>query len=297
MTPATTIRHWNIGSTKITQIVEFVLPEGLPGLLPDATPEAILAIPWLRPDLVTARGDLTLSLHAFVIETPTKRILVDTCIGDDKDLAIAPMWSRLSTGFLRRLEEAGFPPGAIDVVVCTHLHLDHVGWNTRLVDGAWRPTFPRARYLFGRIEHEHLETVLASPETDPAWRETNDAVFRQSIEPIFAAGLAELVELDHPVTDEVALRPATGHTPGHVAVVVRSAGAAAIITGDAIHHPCQLVHPEWCANADEDPAASRATRWSMLRDAAAHRHLVLGTHWPGPGGGYIVADGAAFRLE
>jgi glyoxylase-like metal-dependent hydrolase (beta-lactamase superfamily II) len=291
------MRSWKIGAAYVSQIVELVMPEGLPGLIPDATPEALLTIPWLYPEFITAKGEMSLSLHAFVIDTPTKRIVVDTCIGNDKNLAVAPDWSRLQTSFLRKMNDAGFPPGSVDVVVCTHLHLDHVGWNTTRIDGRWQPTFPGARYLFGRLEYEHMRRTLDAPDQEAAWRETSAAVERESLQPIIDAGLVDFVELDHRITDEVALTPTIGHTPGHVSIVVRSDGAEAIITGDAVHHPCQVARPDWGPAIDVDRETSRATRWTLLRNALERGQLVLGTHWPGAGGGTVVRDGNTFRLE
>ncbi|NWK94858.1 MBL fold metallo-hydrolase [Sphingobium lactosutens] len=291
------MRTWTVGAVTISQIVEQIIPEGLPGFLPDATPEALLAIPWLYPEFITQAGEPSLSVHAFILDTPTKRILVDTCIGNDKDLKISPIWNQMQTDFLSKMNAAGFSPESIDVVVCTHLHLDHVGWNTMLVDGLWQPTFGNARYLFGRLEYEHMQSILSDPEEDEAWRECNAAVERESVQPVLDAGLVDLVEFHHVITDEVSLTPTIGHTPGHVSILIRSGGAEAIITGDAVHHPCQLAHPEWGAVVDADGDQSRRTRLSMFTDAVERRRIMLGTHWTGAGGGTLVPDGVGFRLE
>ena len=291
------MRSWTIGNVKISQVVEQLIPEGLPGLLPDATPEALLAIPWLYPEFITAKGDPSFSLHAFILDTPTKRIMVDTCIGNEKDLKISPIWDQMQTDFLQKMIAAGFPPESIDVVVCTHLHLDHVGWNTTKVDGYWQPTFPNARYLFGRLEYEFMRATHSNQDAGEAWRECNAAVERESVQPVIDAGLADMVEVDHQITDEVALMPTAGHTPGHVSIVIRSDGGMAVITGDCVHHPCQLAKPDWGTTVDDDPDMSRKTRWKLFGDAAESGFLVLGTHWTGAGGGQVVRDGDAFRLE
>lgn len=291
------MQSWTIGNVKISQIVEQLIPEGLPGLMPDATPEALLAIPWLYPEFITKKGEPSFSLHAFILDTPTKRIMVDTCIGNEKDLKISPTWDQMQTDFLQKMIAAGFPPESIDVVVCTHLHLDHVGWNTIKVDGRWQPTFPNARYLFGRIEYEFMQATHDNQDADEAWRECNAAVERESVQPVIDAGLVDLVEVDHEITSEVALMPTTGHTPGHVSIVIRSGGDIAVITGDCVHHPCQLAKPDWGTTVDDDPDMSRKTRWKLFSDAADSGFLVLGTHWTGAGGGQVVRDGDAFRLE
>ncbi len=290
------MQSWTIGNVKISQIVEQLIPEGLPGLIPDATPEALLAIPWLYPEFITDKGEPSFSLHAFILDTPTKRIMVDTCIGNEKELKIAPIWDHMQTDFLEKLEKAGFPVESIDVVVCTHLHLDHVGWNTMKVDGHWVPTFPNARYLFGRIEYDFMQATHVDADADKAWQECNASVDRESVQPVIDAGLVDLVEVDHHITDEVSLMHTAGHTPGHVSIVIRSAGESAIITGDCVHHPCQLAHPDWGTNVDTDSEMSRETRWKLFGDAVASGSLIFGTHWTGAGCGQVVEDGETFRL-
>ena len=288
---------WTIGKAKITQVVEQIIPEGLPGLMPDATPEALLAIPWLYPEFVTEKGEPSFSLHAFIIDTPTKRVMVDTCIGNGKDLKIVAAWDQMQTDFLAKMRDAGFPPESIDVVVCTHLHLDHVGWNTIKVEDRWQPTFPNARYLFGRVEYDFMRSVQDDPDQDKAWRETNASVERESVQPVIDAGLVDFVEVDHRITEEVSLMPTSGHTPGHVSIVIRSEGSEVTITGDAVHHPCQLARPDWGTYVDADQEKSRETRWKLFGDVADRGGMVLGTHWTGACGGTVVRDGKTFRLE
>ena len=157
---------WRIGAVSVTRIVEMDAIGGSKFILPQATPEAVLQIPWLQPHFADAEGKLKMSVHALVVETPTRRIVVDTCIGNDKPRAIRS-WNQMQTSFLADLEAAGFPRESIDTVLCTHLHVDHVGWNTMLVDGRWVPTFPNARYLLGRAEFEYWRT---EPDTTAASR-------------------------------------------------------------------------------------------------------------------------------
>jgi glyoxylase-like metal-dependent hydrolase (beta-lactamase superfamily II) len=176
----------------------------------------------------------------------------------------------------------------VDTVVCTHLHVDHVGWNTMLEDGKWVPTFPRARYLIGRKEHAH-------------WSAEGDAEAQQiladSVQPIFDAGLVDLVEMDHRLSAEVRLVPTPGHTPGHVSVMIESQGERAMITGDMTHHPCQLAHPEWSPPFDSDPTASAAMRRGVFEDLADQPVLVIGTHYAAPTAGHVKRDGSAFRFD
>ena len=242
---------------------------------------------WLRPHFLNDDATITLSIHTFAVETAGMRVLVDTCVGNDKPREL-PDWNMRRGPFLDDLEAAGFPPESFDRVVCTHLHVDHVGWNTRLENGRWAPTFPRARYLIGRAEWEF-------------WREVEHPlggdVVTDSIQPVFDAGLVDLVESDAKISDEVRLLPTPGHTPGHVSVVIESGGAEAVITGDMFHHPVQCAHPEWRDFFDTDDALAQKTRASFLSRYADRPVLILGTHFPAPTAGRIVRDGASYRFE
>jgi len=268
--------------------VELEAAGGSRFILPQATREAVRDIPWLYPHFADEEGRLKMSVHALAIEAPGgRRIIVDTCIGNDKQRAI-PTWSGLQTAFLSDLAAAGYARESIDTVLCTHLHVDHVGWNTMLVDGKWVPTFPNARYLIGKREFEHWNA-----EKDAE----NQQILSDSVRPILDAGLAELVELDHRISPEIRLVPSTGHTPGHVSVMIESEGESAVITGDMSHHPCQLAHPDWSPLFDSDRAASAATRARLFAEWADKPILVIGTHYAAPTAGHIRRDGAAFRLD
>jgi glyoxylase-like metal-dependent hydrolase (beta-lactamase superfamily II) len=280
---------WRIGEVIVTKIVELEVTGGSRFILPQATPEAILPISWLQPDFADERGRLRMSIHALVVETPGRRIVVDTCLGNDKENRRIPTWNRLRTSFLADLAVAGYPRETIDTVICTHLHVDHVGWNTMLVDGRWIPTFPRARYLMGRVEHGHW--------TMQNEREDMAAVLADSVAPVSDAGLVDLVETDHRLSDEISFVPTPGHTPGHVSVQIASRGEAALITGDFMHHPCKIARPEWSSTADSDPLQARHTRERVLTDLAETPTLVIGTHFAGRTAGRIVRDGDAFQLE
>jgi glyoxylase-like metal-dependent hydrolase (beta-lactamase superfamily II) len=276
---------WQIGEVSVTQIVELSTASLGPYLLPQADPGALLEVPWLRP-FIDENGRIVLSVHALVVESEGERLIVDTCIGNDKERTY-PRWNRMQTDFLDRLAQAGYPPETIDTVMCTHMHVDHVGWNTRLTDDGWVPTFTRARYLFAEDEWAYWQRE--PQEFGP--------VVEDSVQPIFDAGLAEVVGQTHRVTDEVWLEPTPGHTPGHVSVHIASAGEEAIITGDMIHHPCQIAHPEWSSSADWNQEASAETRDAFLERYADRPVLVIGTHFAAPTAGHIVRDGESFRLD
>jgi glyoxylase-like metal-dependent hydrolase (beta-lactamase superfamily II) len=281
---------WQVGAVTITRIVEIELPvpysERRP-FLAEATPEALRRIGWLWPDYVTPEGHLKLSIHALLVEAPGLRLVVDTCIGNDRPRAITGNQA-LATSFLADLEGAGWSREGVDLVVCTHLHVDHVGWNTLLENGRWVPTFPNARYLIGKSEYDY-------------WRREGDAdqqtILNDSIQPVFDAGLVDLVEMDHRLSPEIALIPTPGHTPGHVSVSIVSQGERALITGDSLHHPCQIAHPEWSPPFDSDRAASETTRRALLGDAADQPVLVIGTHFAAPTAGHVVRDGESYRFE
>jgi glyoxylase-like metal-dependent hydrolase (beta-lactamase superfamily II) len=188
--------------------------------------------------------------------------------------------------FLDVLAEAGYGVEDIDSVVCTHLHFDHVGWNTRLVDGEWVVTFPAARYLFGRTEWEHWSV------TEGAYMNVGDTV-----RPVVDAGQADLVDADHRVCEQVRLVPTPGHTPGHVSVVVESGDDRAVITGDLAHHPIQIAEPDLASAGDSDAAQAAATRRTFLADRAADGALVIGTHFAGPTAGRVTPDGDGWALD
>jgi glyoxylase-like metal-dependent hydrolase (beta-lactamase superfamily II) len=271
---------WQVGDVRITKILEMEYAARPEQLFPEARAEQVTAIEWLTPHYVDARGKLRFSIHALVLETPTRRIVVDTCVGNAKQGRDLPFWNGVETAFLEDLTTAGYPPESIDVVLCTHLHADHVGWNTRLVQGSWQPTFPNARYLIGARELGY-------------WRTRSDlseglAMQADSLDPVFRAGLVDLIEPPHVICPEVSLVSSIGHTPGHVSVQIRSRGHEALITGDFIHHPCQFAHPEWASVADVDPGQASTTRAELLAASADAGALVLGTHFVEPSAGRVV---------
>lgn len=280
---------WKIGRVTVTKIVELEATGGTRFILPQATREAVMPIDWLRPHFMDDEGRLRMSIHALVIETPTRRMIVDTCLGNDKQGRDVPGWNNLSGPFLQDLAAAGYARETIDTVMCTHLHVDHVGWNTMKVDGKWVPTFPKARYLMGRREFQYWR--------DQTEKHDQQLIFADSVKPVFDAGLVDLVDTDHQISPEVSFVPTLGHTPGHVSVRISSEGQEALITGDFVHHPCQMAHPEWAATVDFDSKASTATRRDVFGKLAGTPVLVIGTHFAGATAGRIVRDGDAFKLK
>lgn len=278
--------QWQIGDVVVTKVVELEQRLPVSGLVPAATPDALAPhLGWLAPHFVDAEGMTELSIHALVVQSEGQRIIVDTCVGDRAIPGLDGL--RGPADFPDRLAAAGFAVDTVDVVCCTHLHFDHVGWNTRLDGDRWVPTFPNARYLFCRAEYEHWMAepggyALNCPDT---------------VTPVVEAGQADLVEPDHRLTGEVRLVPTPGHSPGHVSVLIESGGQRALITGDATHHPVQWAEPDWGMTADWDTTMGATSRRQLLAEHGGTGTLVIGTHYAAPSAGRIVAHGDSWRFE
>lgn len=283
--------RWQIGSATITPILESDAKTSPRFLFRDVDKSGVRALadrhPWLE-DHVDPDGYMRARVQCLLIDVGGARVAVDTCVGNDKHRAV-PGWHLQRSSFLEDMRAAGFDPSSIDAVVCTHLHSDHVGWNTTLVEDRWVPTFANARYLFAEDEFEHWQ-LTAYVEGD---------VFGDSVAPVFDAGLTDLVPVDHAV-DGGAIRfdPTPGHTPGHVSVVVESGGRRAVITGDMIHTPLQIADVSLSSMFDTDAAQAADTRASFLERYADGETVVIGTHWGGPGGGLVVrADDGGWAID
>jgi glyoxylase-like metal-dependent hydrolase (beta-lactamase superfamily II) len=277
--------YWKVGKVKITKVVELETVGSTRFILPLATNEEIQKLPWLIPHFATDEGRLKMSIHSLVVETPTRRIVVDTGLGNDKQGRNVPTWNNRQGPFLETMREAGFALDSIDTVLCTHLHVDHVGWNTRLVDGRWVPTFANARYLFGRGEYEYWRDHSLEPD--------KLAVFNDSVKPVVDAGKADLVASDARLSDEITLIATPGHSPGHMSIHIQSDGEEALLTGDVAHHPCQMAHLDWSSTADSDPVQSAVTRRELFGRFADTPTLVIGGHF---NAGHVGRDGDAFKF-
>ncbi|MBF6547599.1 MBL fold metallo-hydrolase [Nocardia brasiliensis] len=282
---------WQVGDLTIHRVDELVLAaETGAWLLPSATPDLIAGQPWLQPAFADGQGVLRFASHSFAVLVDGLRVLIDTGIGNGKTRA-NPAWHDLNTDYLARLADIGFAPEAVDLVLLTHLHADHVGWNTVVRQGDWVPTFPNARYVTARAERE----FWAGYDMD----EARSQMFRDSVHPVEDAGLLDLVDVPmggFAITPGLRLIPTPGHTPGHLAVELRSGSAEAVITGDCMHHPVQLSHPDISSCVDIDPGRAETTRRALLNELADTETLLLGTHFPDPTAGYVRSHEGGYRL-
>ncbi len=268
-------------------------------LLYNITPEIIAENrDWLGPVLVEPGTDkLVLSFHTYVIKTPGLNILIDTCNGNDKQRPSMPAWHMMQTPYLQNLKALGLAPEDIDLVMCTHLHTDHVGWNTKLENGRWVPTFPKARYVMSRIEYDYfLEKHRANPDVP-----LNRGSFVDSVMPIVDQGRAMLVDasdtIDAALTDTLRLQSAIGHSPHAFNFFLKGGGRQACFCGDVMHHAIQCAAPELCNPSDFDHDLSTASRRALLEQCADTDTVMMTGHFPEPSIGRVVSHGDAFRFR
>ena len=276
-----------IGDVEVWRILEINGPYLSPEeLFPDAGPVVREAIETHVPhQLCAATGRLILPIQGFLLKTPQHVILVDSCVGNDKTNPGTEDWHmRSDTRFMAALTAAGIGPGDVDYVLCTHLHTDHVGWNTRLENGRWVPTFPNARYVMPADDNDHFGQGAGNSYTE-------------SVLPVIEAGQAELVSSGHMLGDHVTLIDTPGHTPGHVSVLIKSGSTEAVITGDALHTTAQCWYPDWHFKYDTDGDLAATSRRRLLEEASEANRRVLGSHFALPSIGRVKAQGDAFRWE
>ena len=273
--------QFKIGAIDVIKISESLSPAVEPftfldGLPPDAIERNLS---WLRPVLYDGRErKLILSGHAWLLRTPRQVILLEACAGNHKPRPGFPRGHMLNTRWLERLAEAGVQPKDVDVILCTHLHVDHVGWFTTRENESWVPTFPEARYLVDALEYDNWNPKTRTLPPFPL----NENVFEDSIAPVMGAGLMTLVTPPYEVEPGVRIVPARGHTLGHVAVKVENGNDSALFVGDAMHTPLQIIHPECPTYGCEDKAAAIDTHRRLLAECADQRRLFVPTHFPEP---------------
>lgn len=292
------MQTWTIGSTTVTRIEEQVGPN-------DSTVEKFLAdvvrerfdrhLPWMVPVHFDPAADkLITSNHSWLIRSDRHTILLDSCAGNHKERPWLPRFHQLNVPFLDRLRAAGVAPEEIDIVLCTHLHADHVGWNTRLDNGRWVPTFPRARYLFSRVEHDYWDPGVGDRRATAPGRA---GVYDDSVLPVIQSGQAVLLDDRHAIDDRLLVEPSPGHTPGHVVLKLDDGGQRGLFCGDVLHHPVQVWEPGWNTRFCELPDQARATRRKVLEYCCENHALLFPTHFAAPHVAAVEPEGDGFRPE
>jgi glyoxylase-like metal-dependent hydrolase (beta-lactamase superfamily II) len=279
--------QWKIGDIMLTRIEEqmMALPPGY--LFPRASDELPAGDRWA----LDSDGQLRISIHALGIEEDGKKVIVDTCFGP------GPLPEGMEAlcddgSFLARLTDAGFGRPDVDVVICTHLHVDHVGWNTMIENGRRVPTFSNARYLMSRLEFEHWNGA-----SEEQRRAGGVVMFDDVVTPLAEHGVIDLPEMPHRLSDAIELVPTPGHSPGHVSVRITSQDQTAFITGDCAHSPIQFAEPDWFAMNDTDPEASCSTRQRLISELVDRPVLIIGTHFPPPTAGHLVTTDAGVHFR
>jgi glyoxylase-like metal-dependent hydrolase (beta-lactamase superfamily II) len=275
-----------LGDIRVDRLVEMVLPfDKIQNFFPDASQQQIdTCKPWMEPwALCPITGKIILVVQSYLIRTRHHTILIDTCVGCDKTIPFYAGWNkRTDRSWLDKFTDFGLSPADVDFVLCTHLHCDHVGWNTQLLNGQWQPTFPNAKYIMSRKDFE-----LAQQMDQPGYRE--------NVLPIVLAGQTLVVDSDYLINENIWLEPTPGHTPGHVAIGLLSKGHEAVMCGDLMHSPIQCAYPEWSAFSDDDPVQAEVTRRKFLFDSCKRNRLVMTAHFPEPSIGRIVESDQAYR--
>lgn len=285
---------WTLGDIKVDRVLEFEGPLFSPSVLfPKSTAAAIESHrSWLEHNLLEPKsGQLILAFNTFVVRTARRTIIVDTCGGNDKPRPQKSRYHMKKWPYLKKLAALGIRPEDVDFVLFTHLHVDHVGWNTRLSNGRWVPTFPNAQYLFVREEWEYWQEHY---NTDAF---TDDPYYEDSITPVIATGQAKFIESNYSFEGGIWLEPTPGHTPGHVCVHISSGGAEAVMSGDLMHHPLQCAEPSWNSCFCVATEKARVSRYAFLERYANTDTLIMPAHFPTPSVGKIVSSQLAWRFS
>ncbi len=287
------MRPLTIGNHAISRVAEIEFPAfAAMDFLPATTPAMLEEATRLLPGRISADGKLVMSFHSFILKTGNATIVIDTCCS--KARPGREQFQQGKADYLKGLANVGVKPEEVTHVMCTHLHWDHVGWNTQLVDGRWVPTFPNARYVMAKREYEHWDAVYAKEKDNRA--NLHVLSFEDSVQPIMRAERAILVADDYELDHGISLEPCHGHTPGHVVVNVASQGKKGVLIGDAIHHPIQLLYPDLSTRADFDQDASRVSRRALIEKHADTGNVVMPHHFAAPACGTIERASDGFRF-
>lgn len=274
-----------VGEAEIQRVEEMAHKWPMSALTED---ESLLALNshWLAPHFIDADGYWDMVFQSWVMVVDSRVIVVDPCAGNGRNFPAFPMFHMLDTPYIERFETTGFRPEDVDFVFCTHLHCDHCGWNTQLREGRFVPTFPNARYIIVKREYDHWDPQR--PGHVPV--ELNAGVFENSVLPVVKAGLAEVVEDRYRLSESLMIEPAYGHTAGHSIMHLESRGEQAYFTGDAFHHPLELIYPELDQGAAEDFSQTLSTRRRLIQLFVENNALIIPAHFPAPHVGRLFAD-------
>lgn len=281
----------HLGEVTIDRVVELTRSTfPTTSLLPDSTTSDLAKHrDWLAPRFLDAdTGDLIGFIQSYIVRTPQHTILIDTGVGNDKPREGMPAWHMRQGSYLNDLTSAGVTPEGVDMVLCTHLHVDHIGWNTSLVGGQWVPTFPNATYIFSGEEWEFWRS---EHESDA---QANTCI-GDSVWPVVEAGQVQLVDSRHAVSEYLRFEPSPGHTPGHVCLRLTTGTGEVVFPGDVMHRPVQVAEPQWSTIFCKDPSRARTTRQAFVESHADTDTLILAAHFPEPG--HIVRAAGGFRFE
>ncbi|VBB08875.1 metallo-beta-lactamase [Lucifera butyrica] len=285
---------YQIGDVTVTRIGELTLGQYTPAsLFPDWDAKVLInRQDWLSPDSMSQNLEYAfMSVHIWLVKTPRHTILIDPGVGNDKNRPYTPAFDRLRLPFLERLAEAGAKPEAVDFVLMTHLHVDHVGWNTRLDDGRWVPTFKNARYVFSKKEYEYYQASVNHTDRN----KTSVIIQQDSVIPIIEAGLAEMINIDgSEFIDGLSFKPTPGHSIDHSSIALSSHGENALFAGDVLHHPIQVRYPEWNSSFDAFTEQARASRLWALEYAVERQAVLFSSHFPESAAGTVVREGDKF---
>lgn len=284
---------YTVGDAKVARVVDCQIDAFEPAdLMPDwnAHYQPLLDA---MPETMTPDGQrVLLSIHSWVVWLGGKIILIDTGVGNDKPRPFAPYFDRLTTPYLARLAALGVAPEAVDYVLHTHLHVDHVGWNTRLVGGQWQPTFPNARHLFSAKEYAFFSNLANADNR----HRTSFQTQRDSVAPIVEAGLADMIEIDgREVIPGFSFHSTPGHSVDHASIVLRSGGDTALFSGDVFHHPVQVFAPHLLSLFDPDRATALASRHWALDFAADAKVTLFSSHFPAAAAGTVSRRGTDYE--
>jgi glyoxylase-like metal-dependent hydrolase (beta-lactamase superfamily II) len=292
------MNDWTLGAAQLCLVHETYLREPIKTWFPAYDAVAVDEHrSWLEPHFLDpATDEIIMPVKSWIVRLNGKIFLIDTCLGNCKDRAGYSGLHMLDTPYLDRFRDQGLRPEDVDYVMCTHLHLDHVGWNTRLHDGRWVPTFPNARYVFAHEELSAMEADLCGDDGSITAQFAR-LVYADSVRPILDAGLAMIVKGQQDLNDGFTITPAPGHSPGHVRIELRSDGQAGVFCGDMLHSPIQVPLWQWTSKHCHEPKMAIQSRLELLRFCVTENALLIPTHFDTPHVGRVRETANGFRFD